>query len=86
VLVRRRSGPAGVHHRLYNLPVRIVSLRTLLRKIAYWLAVVVISVALLVLLVLFFESRDSSDLENSQDRPAGGQVALVHPRPPAVWL
>lgn len=60
-----------------------MSPRTLLRKIVYWLAVVVISVALLVLLVLFFESRDSSDLENSQNHPAG-QVALGHPRPPAV--
>ena len=37
--------------------------RTVVVKTLYWLAVLVISLALLVLLVLFFESRDSSDLE-----------------------
>ena len=42
-------------------------LRTVVLKTLYWLAVLVISLALLVLLVLFFESRDSSDLENSRD-------------------
>ena len=41
--------------------------RTVLVKTLYWLAVLVISLALLVLLVLFFESRDSSDLENSRE-------------------
>lgn len=34
-----------------------------LGKILYWLAVLAISVALLVALVLFFESRDSSQVE-----------------------
>jgi hypothetical protein len=32
-------------------------------KVLYWLAVLVISVALLVALVLFFESRDESELD-----------------------
>jgi hypothetical protein len=32
-------------------------------KILYWLAVLVISIALLVALVLFFESRDDSELD-----------------------
>jgi hypothetical protein len=31
-------------------------------RIVYWLVVIVISVALLVVLVLFFESRDDSDV------------------------
>jgi uncharacterized protein involved in outer membrane biogenesis len=35
-----------------------------LGKILYWLAVLVISIALLVVLVLFFESRDESQVEN----------------------
>jgi preprotein translocase subunit SecG len=35
-----------------------------LGKILYWLAVLVISVALLIVLVLFFESRDESEVEN----------------------
>ena len=37
----------------------------LLGNILYWLAVLVISLALLVGLVLFFESRDSSELEGA---------------------
>jgi hypothetical protein len=35
-------------------------------KIVYWLAVLVISVALLIALVMFFESRDDSRLEDSR--------------------
>jgi hypothetical protein len=35
-------------------------------RILYWLAVLVISVALLVALVMFFESRDDSRLEDSR--------------------
>jgi hypothetical protein len=38
-------------------------------KIFYWLAVLVVSLALLIALVLFFESRDASQLER-------GAVAL----------
>jgi hypothetical protein len=34
-------------------------------KILYWLAVLVISVALLVALMLFFESRDDSSVDGS---------------------
>ena len=37
----------------------------LLAKVLYWLAVVVIALALVVLLVLFFESRDESSLNGS---------------------
>ena len=36
----------------------------MLGKVVYWLAVVAISLALVVLLVLFFESRDESQVEN----------------------
>lgn len=41
-----------------------------LGKILYWLAVLVISIALLIALVLFFESRDESQVE-------GGVVPVV---------
>jgi len=34
-------------------------------KIVYWLAVVAISVVLLVVLMMWFESRDASKVENS---------------------
>ena len=37
----------------------------LLGKIIYWLAVLAVSVALLIALVLFFESRDGSELQGS---------------------
>ena len=36
----------------------------ILGKLVYWLVVVAISVALLVALVRFFESRDESDLDS----------------------
>ncbi len=36
----------------------------MLLKIIYWLAVLAVSLALLVALVLFFESRDESSLES----------------------
>ena len=35
-----------------------------LGKILYWTAVLAISIALLIVLVLFFESRDSSQLHS----------------------
>jgi hypothetical protein len=35
-----------------------------LGKIVYWTAVVAISLALVVLLILFFESRDESQIES----------------------
>ena len=44
-------------------------LRILLR-ILYWVAVVAISVALLVGLILLFESRDESDIDNGGSRSA----------------
>jgi hypothetical protein len=37
----------------------------ILGKVIYWLAVLAISVALLIALVLFFESRDQSEIEDS---------------------
>jgi hypothetical protein len=43
-------------------------LRPLLLKVLYWLAVLVVSLALLVLLVLFFESRDSSQVRDGEAR------------------
>ena len=36
-----------------------------LGRIVYWLAVLVVSVALVVALILFFESRDDSSLEGA---------------------
>ena len=38
----------------------------MLLRVLYWLAVVAISVALVVALILWFESQDASDIENSQ--------------------
>ena len=38
----------------------------ILGRILYWLAVLVISVALLIALVIFFESRDDSRLEETR--------------------
>ena len=46
-------------------------LRTVVVKSLYWLAVLVISLALLVLLVLFFESRDNSNLDDRDSSGAG---------------
>jgi hypothetical protein len=37
----------------------------MLGRVVYWLAVLAISLALLVALVLFFESRDQSDLDGA---------------------
>jgi hypothetical protein len=36
----------------------------ILLKLLYWLAVLAISVVLLIVLVLFFESRDESNVDN----------------------
>ena len=38
-------------------------------KVLYWLAVVAISLFLVVLLILFFESRDDSSLDESRRAP-----------------
>jgi hypothetical protein len=43
----------------------------LLGKIIYWLAVHAISIVLLILLVHFFESRDSSDLDRGSNAALG---------------
>ena len=47
-------------------PPRVRRLGAMVRKVLYWVAVVVISLAILVALILFFESRDDSTLEGSQ--------------------
>lgn len=74
---RGPSRPPAVHLRLYNLLIRLPRPRTVLVKTVYWLAVLVISLALLVLLVLFFESRDNSNLEDSQNSAGPGSVIIV---------
>ncbi|MBN1529712.1 MAG: hypothetical protein JW895_11660 [Thermoleophilaceae bacterium] len=48
-------------------------------KTLYWLAVLVISLALLVLLVLFFESRDNSSLDERDSSGTGARVAATFP-------
>ena len=42
----------------------------MLLKILYWVAVVAISLALVVALILFFESRDQSSVESDSALPA----------------
>jgi hypothetical protein len=51
--------PEGKHAKLRGLTVRILG------KVIYWLAVLAISVVLLIVLVLFFESRDESEVEGT---------------------
>jgi uncharacterized protein YggT (Ycf19 family) len=38
----------------------------MLLRLLYWLAVVAISLALVVALILWFESQDASDIDNAQ--------------------
>jgi cytochrome b subunit of formate dehydrogenase len=42
----------------------------MLLKLLYWLAVVAISVALVVGLILWFESQDASDIEDAEGATA----------------
>jgi hypothetical protein len=49
----------------------------ILLKVLYWAAVLAISLALLVGLVLYFESRDQSSLEDSGVRPQVASVSLA---------
>ena len=42
----------------------------MLLKVLYWVAVVGISLALVVALILFFESRDQSSVESDSALPA----------------
>ena len=44
--------------------------RIVLLKVLYWLAVVAISLALVVALILFLESRDQSSVESDSALPA----------------
>ena len=49
------------------------SLAAMVLKILYWIAVLAISLVLLVALILFFESRDDSSLDDeSASRPTIG--------------
>jgi hypothetical protein len=41
-----------------------------LLKIVYWLAVLAVSIVLVLLLIMFFESRDKSSVEGSAAPPA----------------
>lgn len=43
-------------------------------KLVYWLAVVAVSLALVVALILFLESRDQSSLEGAGGQPAASAV------------
>ena len=45
-------------------------------RVAYWLAVLAVSVAILVGLILFLESRDSSQVQNGKKSGGVGQLAL----------
>ncbi|MEX1140877.1 MAG: hypothetical protein WEB79_01015 [Thermoleophilaceae bacterium] len=47
----------------------------MLLKLAYWIAVVAISLALVVALILFLEARDQSSLEGAVRQLAGGHVS-----------
>jgi len=47
----------------------------MVRKLLYWLAVLAISLALVVVLILFFESRDASQVEDSSLRPVSVAAA-----------
>jgi hypothetical protein len=42
----------------------------ILLKVLYWLAVLAISLALVVVLIMWFESRDASNVEDSGRAPA----------------
>ena len=42
----------------------------MLLKVLYWVGVVAISLALVVALILFFESRDQSSVESDSGLPA----------------
>ena len=46
----------------------------MLNKVLYWVAVVIVSLALVVTLILFFESRDDSSLDSA--RPSERVTAL----------
>lgn len=51
----------------------------MLIKVLYWLAVVVVSLALLVALVLFLEARDASNVEGGAGFPLLGVGQLPRP-------
>ena len=58
----------------------------ILGRIIYWLAVLAISVALLIALVMFFESRDDSSLEEGRRTLESGSHSLPHGVPTQVAL
>ena len=47
-----------------------VSIASVLKKVVYWLAVVAISLALVVGLIMWLESRDDSEVEGAWLEPA----------------
>jgi hypothetical protein len=47
----------------------------ILLKVLYWLAVLAVSLVLVVLLILFFESRDASQVEEDSHRLTPAQLA-----------
>ncbi len=53
----------------------MVAVEDMVGKIVYWLAVLAISLALVVALILFFESRDDSSVEGAQRAPAALMVS-----------
>ena len=53
--------------------------RAVILGVLYWLAVVVISLAILVGLILFFEARDSSQLEEEGAAPGAAPVSRGSP-------
>ncbi len=53
----------------------------MLRGVLYWAAVLAISVALVVVLILFFESRDESSLDQGQ----AGSVSANRAKTMTLW-
>jgi hypothetical protein len=61
--VRARAGEQG--------PPRPERRLAMIRTVAYWVLVILISLALVVGLILLFESRDQSSLDSRAPAPAG---------------
>jgi hypothetical protein len=70
----RAKGSAGLPRRASRSPRYRCVIRLLLRFL-YWLVVLAISLALVVALILFFESRDESSVEGSTAQPLLTSVA-----------
>jgi hypothetical protein len=68
---------ASARSRRPRLPDRVLVFVGTLKKILYWGVVLAISLALVVGLILFFESRDDSSLEDSGSLHGRPAVALL---------